>query len=278
MPQPGLLAGPIQPFLRWAGSKRRCVPFLSQFWSEDYSRYVEPFVGSAALFFAVTPKAALLGDLNGGLIETLRVVSRKPAAVSSALRRLTPGRDSYYSIRGRRVEGLSEAGRAARFIYLNRFCFNGLFRTNSTGGFNVPYGAPRNDNVPSLQQLKLCSAALSRAAIVHADFRKTLARVRAGDFVYIDPPYAVSRRRVFVEYGKAPFATEDLADLAALLRAIDKAGAAFVLSYADCSEARELFSDWPARRLRVRRNVAGFASRRRGHYDLCFSNVTFPAD
>lgn len=262
------------PFLRWAGSKRQHVPFLRAYWSpKDHRRYVEPFAGSAALFFAIAPARAVLGDLNGDLIAAFRAIRRNPEAVYAALTAFPIGRNSYYRVRAMCPPGLSEANLAARFVYLNRFCFNGLYRTNSQGGFNVPYGAPRNHNLPGLSQLRECALLLSRARLMNADFRRTLAEVDAGDFVYLDPPYAFSRRRVFVQYGKAPFSTLDLSELAAGLATIHLRGAAFILSYADGHEARHLFRRWRTRRFTVRRNMAGFSGARRNHYELFVSNI-----
>lgn len=258
--------------LRWAGSKRQHVPFLRQFWNaEQHKRYVEPFAGSAALFFAIEPARALLGDLNGDLIEAYKALRADPVAVHSHLVAFPTGKSAYLKIRAARQADPSWS--AARFIYLNRFCFNGLYRTNFRGEFNVPYGAPRNNHIPS--QAELCAAAqmLGRAQLLHADFRASLRRVKAADFVYLDPPYAVSRRRVFVEYGKEPFSTSDLDDLAALVEDIDRRGATFVVSYADGTEARSAFRGWKRRRFLVRRNVAGFSAARRNHYEMFVSNV-----
>lgn len=260
------------PFLRWAGSKRHHVQALKGFWNDSYSRYVEPFAGSAALFFAIRPPRALLGDLNGELVQAFRAVAAQPESVWRALTRLRPGRSNYYAVRSDRPDRLRPAARAARFIYLNRFCFNGLFRTNRSGDFNVPYGAPKTSNVPTLEQLKACGFLLRRASIVRADFRNTLDRVDAGDFVYLDPPYAVSNRRVFVEYGSLVFTSQDLEELGELLADISDRGATFVVSYADCGEARRAFSRWPQQRVPVRRNVAGFSGARRTQYELYATN------
>lgn len=262
----------VSAFLRWAGSKRQHVPFLRALWSASYSRYVEPFAGSAALFFAIRPPRALLSDLNGELVQAFKAVAAEPGAVWRALTRLDPGRSNYYVVRSRRPQDLRPAERAARFIYLNRFCFNGLFRTNRSGDFNVPYGAPKTKNVPTLEQLKACSALLRRASIVQADFRKTLERVGKGDFVYLDPPYAVSNRRVFVEYGRSVFTSKDLDELSKMLADISDRGATFVVSYADCREARGAFQGWTQRRVPVRRNVAGFWGARRTQYELYATN------
>jgi DNA adenine methylase len=264
----------VHPFLRWAGSKRQHVPFLSEYWfNGEYKRYVEPFAGSAALFFAISPSRAVLGDLNEDLIGTFISVRRDPDAVFQKLKRFPKGRDSYYTVRAMTPENLDDSTKAARFVYLNRFCFNGLYRTNALGVFNVPFGAPRSDNVPNLAQLRACSQLLSRALLLKADFRITLARVKNSDFVFLDPPYAVSRRRVFVEYGKTQFSTSDLADLAGRLDEIHNRGAAFILSYADSYEARHFFKKWKNHRLTVRRHLAGFSCARRNHYENFFSNI-----
>jgi DNA adenine methylase len=258
--------------LRWAGSKRQHVPFLRQFWSAaQHKRYVEPFAGSAALFFAVEPARALLGDLNGELIDAYKALRADPVAVHDHLGAFPRGKSAYLEIRAARRP--DPAWRAARFIYLNRFCFNGLYRTNFRGEFNVPYGAPRNNRLPDQVALSATAELLGRAQLVHADFRASLARVKAGDFVYLDPPYAMSRRRVFVEYGRVPFSISDLADLADLLDEIDRRGASFVLSYADGAEARSAFGRWKRRRFLVRRNVAGFSAARRNQYELFASNI-----
>lgn len=263
---------PVTPFLRWAGSKRQQLPFLKQLLPLHFRRYVEPFAGSASLFFATQPSAALLGDLNHDLICTYRVVAQRPAPVHRALALLPPGRDAYYKIRDE-WRPKSPAERAAKFIYLNRFCFNGLYRTNSSGAFNVPYGRPKNSNVPSLTQLQACSRLLRRAELISGDFREVLASVEARDFVYLDPPYAVRSRRVFTEYGKKTFDVDDLSELADELIRLNKLGAGFVLSYADSAEARALFKQWLRRKVRVRRNVAGFSASRRHQYELYVSNV-----
>jgi len=261
----------VAPFLRWAGSKRQILPILRHFWSDSYKRYVEPFAGSAALFFALAPPRAVLGDINSDLMSTFKAVRADPDAVFDALRLLPTGEANYYRIRS--TSAGTSTDRAARFIYLNRFCFNGLYRTNKAGAFNVPYGAPKNWNIPTAEQLKTCSALLAKARLTKSDFRATLRDVRQDDFVYLDPPYATSARRVFVEYGAAPFSASDLRDLADALRALSLRGAYFLLSYADCPEVRSTLGDWPRRRLLTRRNVAGFSGARRNQFEVYISNI-----
>jgi len=262
----------VASFLRWAGSKRQQVPFLRTLLPSTVRRYVEPFAGSASLFFVLDPPQAVLGDLNAELIATFRAVALKPQRVHDHLAALPCGRDSYYEVRDK-WKPHGQYSRAARFIYLNRFCFNGLYRTNGSGAFNVPYGRPKNDNIPSKEQLVACSKSLRRTVLMAADFRDTLAAVERDDFVYLDPPYAVRSRRVFTEYGKNVFSYDDLSDLGESLHRLDRIGATFVLSYADSSDSRRIFAPWYSRRVRVRRNVAGFTSSRRHQYEIYVSNV-----
>lgn len=261
------------PFLRWAGSKKQHLPFLQSFWSSRFSRYIEPFAGSAVLFFHLKPRHAILGDINKDLIETFKTVRAHPSRVHKALQSLPKGRNYYYKVRKINPSTLKPIARAARFIYLNRFCFNGLYRTNSKGHFNVPYGAFKSGALPTAQHLRSSAKQLKSATLRCADFRQTLAAVRKGDFIYLDPPYAVSTRRVFVEYSAKPFLVSDIADLETILERIDKSGATFVLSYADCPEARKAFAKWRTTRVLTRRNVAGFLGARKKEYELCVTNA-----
>lgn len=261
------------PFLRWAGSKRQLVPRLKGLWSDNYLRYVEPFAGSAALFFAINPKRALLGDFNRELIDALRAVRDNPETVYYALKALPKGEKHYYAIRDIDPCKLSRLKRAARFIHLNRYCFNGIYRTNRKGEFNVPYGAERSGRMPTLKHFKTCAQALKRASILHADFTKTLKRVRAGDFVYLDPPYAVDDRRVFVEYSANAFTTEQIDALERWLEKIDRKGAHFVLSYIYCKASKDRFLKWKRHRLVAKRKISGFLGSRGAKFELRVTNI-----
>jgi DNA adenine methylase len=161
--------------------------------------------------------------------------------------------------------------KAARFIYLNRHCFNGLYRTNLAGQFNVPRGC-KTGNVPQEEVFWRCSRALRSATLLAADFEETMNHVRANDFVYLDPPYHVTNRRVFRDYIPGSFGAADLQRLSLALNAVHSVGAKFLLSYADCSDARSLFGGWHVRRITVARNIAGFAGNRKRAVELMVSN------
>jgi DNA adenine methylase len=267
----------MQSCIRWAGSKRLLLPVLTSAYPRASSRYVEPFAGSAALFFALQPGDALLTDLNSHLINALRAIKASPSLVLEALRRLPTGSRAYYRVRASRDEDSSDVERAARFLYLNRYCFNGLYRTNAAGHFNTPYGPPKRPLRDFPTRVHEASLALAGATLKAQDFEITLAEVREGDFVYLDPPYAVDNRRIFREYLQGSFSRLDLRRLAAGLKAIDKRGATFLLSYARSKEARDLMKGWHSRAVRVRRHVAGFAAHRRSAWEVLVSNRPLPA-
>jgi DNA adenine methylase len=263
----------MRPLIRWAGSKSPVLRRLRPFWPAGSGRYIEPFAGSAALFFDLEPPKAILGDLNEELIRALRAVQRNPSGVMAYLRGLPRGKEAYYRIRAVHPRALCSSARAARFLYLNRYCFNGLYRTNRNGAFNVPYGPPKSSRGVNEELLTKASTLLRRASLMHCDFEEILEISEPGDFVYLDPPYAVSNRRVFAEYGPTPFSSADLARLAAALSRLEARGIAFLVTYADSSEARSLFKPWESHRIWTRRNIAGFAARRRGSYELLATNL-----
>ena len=191
------------------------------------------------------------------------------------LRKMPRGRRGFYAVRKQIAAEGDSVGVAARLIYLNRFCFNGLYRTNRAGMFNVPYDSSNTGRLPTTAELLDASCALRKCRLAAADFEKALLRCRRGDLVYLDPPYAVKRRRVFSQYHVGGFGIDDLPRLAALLPRLDDLGVSFVMSYAYCAEALAYFSHWPMRRLVVQRNIAGFAGKRRRAAELLISNC-FP--
>jgi len=260
-----------KPFLRWAGSKRKQLARLAPFWSREHKRYIEPFAGSACLFFELAPGVAVLGDSNRELIEVYRVVRDEPERLYRRLCRIRRNLLTYRRWRQLKPKLLDRETRALRFLYLNRNCFNGIYRTNMSGDFNVPMGK-RPGKYFSKDDLLNCSKLLRRTTLVAGDFVKTLERVKAGDFVYLDPPFAVTSRRIFKEYGKKTFDSADIPRLSSCLVAIVEKGADFLVSYADCAEARALALEWHSVRLPIRRHIAGFAGDRKKAYEWLISN------
>ena len=259
--------------LRWAGSKKALLPTLRTFWNCGRGRYIEPFCGSACLFFDLEPDEAVLGDINSELISTYRTLASRPSNVMECVLRWKPTEQNYYKLRTLDPFSLSEVELAARFLFLNRLCFNGIYRTNAAGKFNVPFGHPKSAVRFDTGVYLAASSLLKRATLVHGDFEEALADADTGDFVYLDPPYAVSSRRVFSEYRPEGFSEKDLKRLHALLHTLDGKGVKFVVSYADSAEGRRLVSDWNPKRVRTKRNIAGFAGHRRAAYEVLASNL-----
>jgi DNA adenine methylase len=260
-------------FLRWAGSKRRLVPILRTYWKSDYTRYLEPFAGSACLFFSLNPPKAVLGDVNADLISTYMEVKYRTDALIRKLSALQRSKQQYKKLRSAVPANLARTARAARFIYLNRFCFNGLYRTNLKGEFNVPYGGKKSGNVPSAKVFKLCSKRLKKTRLISGDFERVLQQARKGDFVYMDPPFAVRSRRLFSEYHPDTFCGEDIARLRMWMEKLDKKGISFLVSYAESAEARVLAAGFACRRVSVKRNIAGFAGDRSNSVEILISNT-----
>lgn len=272
-----VLATPRQdctPFLRWAGSKRSLLPVLQTFWTKKHKRYVEPFAGSACLFFAIKPPKAILGDLNPELIATFIEVKYRVRAVLEELKALRPeDKEEYLRLRAIDTSKMTPPARAARFIYLNRYCFNGIYRTNLAGQFNVPYSGVRCGGVPADKVFRKCSNRLRSARFINGDFEKVLAQVQRGDLVYMDPPFAVRARRVFREYDPSTFTSDDVSRLRAWMERLNAARINFVVSYAESDEADVLRRNFSYETVSVRRNIAGFASHRAPTNELLISNM-----
>lgn len=260
------------PLFRWAGSKRRLLPVLMSTSAQQVTRrYIEPFAGSACLFFALRPQKAILGDINSELIQAYDTVRDHPRLVYRQASAWPNTRAFYYKLRSKSPATLDAVSRAARFVYLNRHCFNGVYRINRAGEFNVPIGI-RTGEIPPERHFYRCALALRGVNFVVGDFQRSVDLARRGDFVYLDPPYAVDRRPTHGEYGYDAFDRAALPRLKGALSHLDAVGAVFLLSYAYQRHfAREL-RRWHMRRVRVHRHVAGFARHRHGVYELLVSN------
>lgn len=248
------------------------VRSFEQFVPSNFRRYFEPFAGSACVFFHLGPTTSILADLNSELVATYNALKLDVDLVLECFRRLRTGPDHYYRIRAMSPNTLSGPEAAARFLYLNRYCFNGLYRTNLKGDFNVPYGPPLKPLNAFEDRVRKGVPLLKTATVLTADFASVLEDVESDDFVYLDPPYVLDERRVFSEYLPTSFATRDLARLATSLSLIDARGATFLLSYADSAEARSLAAGWYSRRITTQRNIAGFAGARKQTIELLCSN------
>ena len=264
----------MKPPIRWAGSKLKSLSLLRATYNAAQGRYVEAFAGSACLFFDLSPGRALINDLNPDLIRAYRVLRDDRDRVLAKLSLIPRNEEAYYELRAQDPELMSECHAAARFFYLNRYCFNGLYRTNRAGKFNVPYGHLRKNERIDFELLTQASDLLQRAELLNGDFERCVEATRSGDFVYLDPPYVASGAgRLFAEYLPNSFSPIDLDRLETCLIALDRRGAHFALSYANTPIVRERFTRWPLIETNVRRNIAGFSGARRISGEVLVTNV-----
>lgn len=263
----------MKPFLRWAGSKRQHLSGLLAQISDYSGKYIEPFAGSACLFWRHAPDRAVLGDLNEALIECYQWLADDPDGVFEVYDACSNSADEYYRIRDAFNREASSLARAGYFMYLNRYCFNGLYRTDKVGRFNVPYGGERTGRLPTLEDLRGYGIKLSKTSLICADFEDIVRdHVSEGDFVYLDPPYFTSGKRVFTQYTRSPFALPDLNRLDGLLRHIDRVGAHFVVTYLNDNEIEPLAKQWISNEVDVLRRMSGFAAGRRRTNEIVFKN------
>jgi DNA adenine methylase len=262
----------ITPILRWAGSKRKLLPHILPCVPKNISRYIEPFAGSCCVFLALKPQRAILSDLNSALIDTYKTIRKTPEDVSEAVSAMPNTESFYYQLRAIPVEQLDDVSRAARFVYLNRHCFNGVYRTNKNGVFNVPRGT-KAGVIPTKEHFQDFAKILRKASLQAVDFEKTLKQASVNDFVYLDPPYSNPNTRFRGEYGYGSFCDQDIQRLVTALQLADSRGAIILLSYNPT--IKNLLPNWYSKCLSVRRSVAGFNHQRTIVTEMLFSNRPF---
>ena len=247
-----------KPFLRWAGGKTRLLNALLPFVPPKFKNYHEPFLGSGAMFFALRhrARACYLADLNSELVNLWRVVKEEPKAFYTHIQPYLhrKGEDEYYVVRDETPDHHLE--RAARFFYLNQTAWNGLWRENRWGVFNVPYGA-RDFKGIDPDNLATLSMVLQDVEIRELDFREAAKSTERGDFIYFDPPYLpVSDTSKFAGYNGKRFRKHDLEELADLCRHLTKRGVHWMVSNRDNEHVREIFSHATVIPFTTRRSVA----------------------
>jgi len=232
----------VKPFLRWAGGKQWLASKLSKLISTQDHTYYEPFLGGGSLFFAARPKKAILGDTNERLIETYRVLRDRWKDLIPILSYWNNEKETYYKVRA--VEFKDEVWRASQFIYLNKTCWNGLYRVNQEGNFNVPFGY-NGRKVFDEGNLSEASELLQNAKIICSDFQKLLETATAGDFIYLDPPYIVLHaQNGFRRYNEKLFSWQDQIRLAQLARELVLRGCLVMVSNADNKAVLSLYPDF----------------------------------
>ncbi len=240
-PRQRLKLDSVPPLLKWPGGKRGLFDSISPFFPKNHGRYWEPFVGGGAVFFALSPPSATISDANLDLIDTYTAVRDAPEELIQRLRKMANSEDEYYRVRASRPR--TRLSRAARFIYLCTLSFNGIHRYNLHGEFNVPYGFKTYLDVCDEQKIRECSIRLRRSSIQSGDFEKVVKKSKEGDLVYFDPPYTVAHNNNgFVKYNASIFSWQDQVRLAKVAKAARERGCYVVVSNADHSTVKDLYS------------------------------------
>lgn len=266
----------VHPFLRWAGGKSWLINTVHQLIQDvPFTNYYEPFLGGGAIFFSLPVKngTALLSDANKELIDTYIAVRDNPDAVIQHIRKYVYSEEFYYDLRAQEPKELFE--RAARFIYLNHTSYNGLYRVNKQGKYNVPYGHKKNVKI-DLDGIRAASNALQGCVLTSGDFENRVDAVSKDTLVFLDPPYTVSHNNNgFISYNQHIFSIEDQRRLAEYIKYIDSVGAYFILTNAAHDAIREIFGEC-GRVIEVeRQSLIGGKNARRGlAQELVFTNIT----
>ena len=256
-----------RPLLKWVGGKTQLLEQMQPFLPKTFQRYFEPFVGGAALFFDLRTRRpdmpAFLSDVNAELVNCYVAVRDDVESVIRALRCHRYESEYYYEVRAQNPVDLSPPERAARTIFLNKTGYNGLYRVNRSGQFNVPFGRFTKPLFCDVGNLHACSRALRDVSIEHGDFSGVLELAKNGDFVYFDPPYVpVSPTSDFTAYIPGGFGAAEQEKLAEVFRRLAKRGVHVLLSNSDTVEVRRLYAGFEIERVYASRSVNSNAARR----------------
>ncbi|MDQ2647312.1 MAG: DNA adenine methylase [Myxococcota bacterium] len=269
------------PVLKWAGGKRQIVKQILELLPTKISTYYEPFVGGGAVFFALYNERrferAVIGDKNPELVNVYQALKHDVSGVIRALKKLKErhSEEHYYAVRGKIPS--SDTARAARVLYLNKTGFNGLYRVNRSGHFNVPFGRYDQPKIVNEPRLRAAADALANVEIVNEDFEVIAKDARAGDAVYFDPPYLpISATSAFTEYFADPFGIDAHKRLAKAFDALSRKGVAAVLSNSDTPVTRGLFEKHQLQIVSVRRAINSVATRRGGVGEILVTAQSMP--
>jgi DNA adenine methylase len=266
------------PIVKWVGGKTKLLPELLRRAPSTYRRYFEPFFGGGALFFRLLPEGAVLTDVNRALVECYEAVKLDPESVVHALGRHRKCHSEGYYYETREAWNAGDRGdspgeRAATFIYLNKTCYNGLWRVNSRGHFNVPAGRYENPSILDPAALRAASSALSRATLSVASFERVLEQADRGDFVYFDPPYhPLSETASFTSYTSGGFGPAEQERLADVFRELASRGCAVMLSNSDTPFIRKLYAAFRIERVMCPRAINSKADARGAIAELIVTN------
>jgi len=261
----------INPILKWAGGKRQLIPEIIKILPEKFNNYVEPFIGGGALFFYLSNKKSIINDSNFELINLYKEIAKNPNEIIRELKNYVNNEKFYYEIR--KSKPSSNLKKACKTIYLNRTCFNGLYRVNKKGEFNVPYGKYKNVNFIDEPNLFAASNVLKKTKIYNKDYKIILDKYcKKKDLVFLDPPYIpISKYSDFKRYTKEQFYMEDHVDLANYYKKLDKKGCYLILTNSNPNEISNLYKNFRIKVVKTKRNINSKGSKRTGE-DVIITN------
>lgn len=275
------------PFLKWAGGKRQLIPQMNKFFPRYFNKYIEPFVGGGAIFFYLYRKNYLLNkksiliDNNEDLINTYKIIKQDVLNLIKSLRLHQYEKNYYYRIRNldrdpKKYMKLSEIDKASRLIYLNKSGYNGLYRVNSKGQFNVPFGRHKNPNICDEKNLRAVNKSLKGVKIIHNSFEICLNFAEKDDFIYLDPPYyPISDTALFTSYTKQDFGRESQLKLFEVFKKLNKKGCKLLLSNSYCKFILNLYKDFKITILKAKRAINCNSSKRGIVNEILVSNFNF---
>ena len=248
------------PIVKWVGGKRQLMFELLENIPKSYNPKNEPFIGGGALFFELKPNNAYISDMNEELINLYQVVRDNVEELITDLQKHDISKEYFMQIRNidrtKEYQNLSDVKKASRFIYLNRTCFNGMYRVNSKGEFNVPFGNYKNPRIIDENNLINCSNLLQKTEIKNADFSKILNYIQKGDFVYFDPPYVpLNETSSFTSYTKDGFDIDMQFKLRDICDELDSMGVKFMLSNSDTKLVNELYANYEIKKVFASRQI-----------------------
>ncbi len=262
------ITGVPYPFLKWAGGKRQLIPQMEKFISKKFNNYIESFVGGGALFFYLLPKKALLLDNNFELINCYKVIQNNVYELIESLKRYIYNKDLYYKIRTLdrnydEYNSLSNIEKAARTIFLNKTGYNGLYRVNQKGFFNVPFGRHKNPKICDKKNLIAAHHALKNIEIIHGSFELSIDFAKKGDFVYLDPPYfPLSSTSLFTSYTKYNFGKHAQIQLYETFKSLDQKGCKLLLNNSYSEFILELYKEYTIEIVKAKRAINSKSTKR----------------
>ena len=260
----------VAPVLKWVGGKRQLLDVLNSLMPDKYTAYCEPFLGGGALFFYLQPKTAFVNDINDELIRVYRVIKNDVEALIAALQDFKNEANHFYSVRDwdrdkEKYISLSDVQKAARVLYLNKTCYNGLFRVNNAGEFNSPFGNYRNPNIVNAPTLRAVQSYLNSATVQISsfDYRQVLKALPKGSFVYLDPPYdPISETANFTGYSRGGFSQVDQIALRSACDELNARGIKFMLSNSATDFIKEQYAAYHITIVQAKRAINSDSTKR----------------